>query len=43
MNAGAKVAGNSVFLHCDSYPPTNFDLLANTVQKEISLVFQNEI
>jgi hypothetical protein len=43
MNAGARVAGNSVFLHCDSYPPTILIYLFKTVQKEISLVFQNEI
>jgi len=35
MNAGAKVATGNIlyFLHCDSYPPKNFDLYIN---KEVS-------
>jgi glycosyltransferase involved in cell wall biosynthesis len=36
LNAGAKVATGSIlyFLHCDSFPPNNFDLLIlDEVQK----------
>ena len=36
LNAGAKIASGSIlyFLHCDSYPPNNFDLdILEEVQK----------
>lgn len=36
LNAGSRVASGTIlyFLHCDSYPPTNFDLLVlKQVQK----------
>ena len=41
FNAGAKIASGTIlyFLHCDSYPPKNFDLALNC----IDLPFSDEI